>query len=1150
MKKIYTFILLFFSCLSVYSQQPGDTIRVQAWEFGSLSRDSVVVFPDNDNLTYEKILLKYTMRCKEGLVSNTTERNLGCGEWDFSNNTYLVDSNHVETLPSLIGSHYITNYEELVFPFISTPVYDLMRGTQTNVEITNTSNEIEGAIQNGSEGLGNTLNTASNASRSQFLYLAGELTAGGLTAGEIASLSLDLGDEVGEANFLKIRMKNSAEPELVGVQEFNPSDEVYYNDQELIANSTNRFNFHTPFVWDGMSNIIVEYSFTNTDGDLVETSVLGSSTSETLGLSGSNGNNLVFENNAYIECNDYPGFEGTTNRTIEAWVKTDNGGNGEIMTWGRAITGQKFTFRFTSGRLRVEVHGGGTEGSTQIDDGEWHHVVCVLAGSNVGNIRFYIDGQLDPLQTVGNTAISSNISTGFLRVNRGLNNRYFDAEIDEVRLWSTDISQELLNEWKGLKVDESHPHYENLELYFEFNGEGNDVIDSSPNGRNATLFGDRFTLSEVGSDELFKSFEVTKNRPNSTFYQGDYQTSTTMVEVDRPIAKNTRHLVLERSIEETDPNFALDDNVISNDIVELWTPEQTVFNETTGALIETIQLTPEGEITIQDLEYDRRFPYMNELVSFVTPYGIGLDFGIEGQTWYMDMSDYEPILKGNKRMVMTLGGQRQEQMDLEFLFIVGTPPRDVVQYEQVWQATSRIGIASIADVMDDTKFAPTQLPLSSDAETFKLKSSITGHGVEGEFQANGGIVNHIIDINGLPTFLWNLNKECAFNAIFPQGGTWVFDRQGWCPGERSTLTEEDITNFVTPGEMLEIDYTTSAPLIPTGDYRYHVAHQIVGYGPANFDRDASIVQIMAPNNLPEFRRVGTICANPMVTIRNTGGNDLTSLTIRYWINDSQAPQTFEWTGNLAFMEEEVVTIPSPAELWFDLQSENNKFYAEVVSPNGGSDQYEFNNMMVSNFEFPEILPSNISVDVRTNNFANENSYQLVSADGEVIGANDLVIPNTSTSDDYELQGDCFTLKVFDSGHDGLTFFANTAQGSGSILIRDGSGNVIRTFNSDFGGGFDFRFSTSFPVSSEDLEFLRSVKVFPNPAQSVYSLAGEEIGDAQFFMTNQMGQQVQVKTNSRSNDLVTFDINHLQSGIYYIIIQKDEVRTTRKLVVNK
>ena len=63
-----------------------DTVTIKTLNYGSLTRDTVVSFPDGTD-SYEKILMLYSMRCKNALVSDGSNRNKGCGEWDYSCNT-------------------------------------------------------------------------------------------------------------------------------------------------------------------------------------------------------------------------------------------------------------------------------------------------------------------------------------------------------------------------------------------------------------------------------------------------------------------------------------------------------------------------------------------------------------------------------------------------------------------------------------------------------------------------------------------------------------------------------------------------------------------------------------------------------------------------------------------------------------------------------------------------------------------------------------------------------------------------------------------------------------------------------------------------------------------------------------------------------
>jgi hypothetical protein len=1144
MKRLFTFLACLLGFTLLNAQSPGDTIRVQAFDFNSDSRDTVIQFPAEQNLSYEKILLKYGMRCHDALVSTVSNRNLGCREWDFSCNTYIVDSTKIETLPAFTNSHFITNFTGTSFEFLNTPVYNFMRGTQTDVEISATNAETLAKVGSGTEALDRVLSTDHVAGKSQYLYTAEELSAAGFVAGPIHGMSIGVLGDGGEAQFLKILMKNSTKQVLDAVE--NGFSEVYYKNTILKANEENRFQFATPFTWDGSSNLVVEFNFTNLN-PVSATVVEGERKEGNFGLTAVSEQEIMITNNTYIECVDYTGVLGSQNRTMEAWVKTTNGASGEILAWGNNTNADKWVWRFVNGRLRLEINGGGTESSTEVNDGVWHHVACVLDGNNLSDIKFYVDGVLDANATVGNLGITT-ASASNVRISRGINNRYLDSFIDDVRIWDTALSEETIDTWKNIKVDESHPNYDNLQLNFRFDGEGQLVEDSSIHGRDATIIGERYTTSEISGSNLFKEFSTSSSRPNITFYQGDYETNVTNTLVDRPVAKEPAHLVVTQTVIAGDPNVAVDDAIVVSEPVQYWTPDISIFDENTGELLSEEVIASDGVFTITELEYQRRFPFYNELVSFVTPYGIGLDLGETGISFEIDMSDYVSILTGDKRLLMTLGGQNQEEMDLEFLFIVGTPPRDVVQYEQLWQGTNRFGNVRINDILNDVRFAPTSLELSSEASSFKLKSTITGHGSEGEFAQNGGQVTHKMRSGESDLFEWTVTQECSMNPIFPQGGTWVFDRQGWCPGEQSFTHEADITGIVPAGDILNIDYTTTAPPVAGGDYRYHVAHQVVGYGEPNFQNDASVQTIMAPNNGAEFRRVGNICGNPIVVIRNTGANRLTRLTINYWINESLTPQTYEWEGSLDFMEEERIEIPAPRTLWFDLLNDNNRFYVEIENPNGMADEYPFNNTKNATFDLPASIDNDIFVSFRTNNNASENSYQLLDGEGNVVGSNSLLANNTTYTDPYSLADGCYKLVVTDSGQDGVEWFASPAQGSGVIRLQNTNGLTLRTFEPDFGGGFEFSFNTNFSVSNEEIEFLTSIELYPNPTSQLATIVANDILDVEVFMLDVLGREVATYIQSQMDKSVTLDVRHLDAGVYFVVLQRDDLRTTRKLIV--
>ena len=33
-------------------------------------------------------------------------------------------------------------------------------------------------------------------------------------------------------------------------------------------------------------------------------------------------------------------------------------------------------------------------------------------------------------------------------------------------------------------------------------------------------------------------------------------------------------------------------------------------------------------------------------------------------------------------------------------------------------------------------------------------------------------------------------------ALYPQGGTWVYDRANWCPGDKATTRNHELTSYL------------------------------------------------------------------------------------------------------------------------------------------------------------------------------------------------------------------------------------------------------------------------------------------------------------------------------------------------------------------
>ena len=286
---IQFFVFVFFTNINAQTAV-GDTIKIKTFKYGSNSRDSLIAFPTN-TLTYEKIIMKYNMRCKNALISNQTLPNQGCGEWDYSCNTYIVDSTKVEKAPKTAPSHLISNFTGTNYVYTSQPLYDYYDFLQSTVTVNSITTETQYTIGTSNTAVPNLLKTNQVSGHSQILYTAAELAAAGLTAGNINGFILNVANAGGKANFFKVKMQQvSATSTVLAANSLSLTGFTQvYNSNFNFVTGDNRIQFSTPFVWNGTSNILIDFSFTNT---VPTNPIIFNGTSSTPNL-------LLYSNNNY-----------------------------------------------------------------------------------------------------------------------------------------------------------------------------------------------------------------------------------------------------------------------------------------------------------------------------------------------------------------------------------------------------------------------------------------------------------------------------------------------------------------------------------------------------------------------------------------------------------------------------------------------------------------------------------------------------------------------------------------------------------------------------------------------------------------------------------------------------------------------------------
>ncbi len=176
-------------------------------------------------------------------------------------------------------------------------------------------------------------------------------------------------------------------------------------------------------------------------------------------------------NGDYVTLGGYKGIDGSDARTTSAWINSSvpgaAGGDG-IMAWGTNAVGEKWVWRIadTGGRMRVEVNGGGVESTTNVADGNWHHVAVVYDGSgNLNGVQFYVDGVLER-KAVNSTFAITTAAAGtdvFIGTDRvGVNNtsRDFAGDIDDAAIWERALSAQDISDIYQTAIGQGHSFQE------------------------------------------------------------------------------------------------------------------------------------------------------------------------------------------------------------------------------------------------------------------------------------------------------------------------------------------------------------------------------------------------------------------------------------------------------------------------------------------------------------------------------------------------------------------------------------------------------------------------------------------------------------------------------------------------------------------
>lgn len=444
-----------------------------------------------------------------------------------------------------------------------------------------------------------------------------------------------------------------------------------------------------------------------------------------------------------------------------------------------------------------------------------------------------------------------------------------------------------------------------------------------------------------------------------------------------------------------------------------------------------------------------------EIGRMLTPYGgaFNKDWKFD---WELDITDFSLLLRDSVEISYNHTGWENNKdrgwlVTLDFEIIKGKPIAEPISIQKIYGGAYKYGDEkeSIEKLL-----APVHFAKAKDASFAKLKISQTGHGANkgdacGEFCSK----NREIVFNGNTIDTRPMWKKCGDNPLYPQAGTWLFDRANWCPGYLQIPDD-----YVLPLQNENtVDVNMEPYAVKETEAVENTAAYIIQYKKAATKNDVSILDIVAPTDKKQFLRKNPACKNAVIIIKNNGKNNLTSLNITYGTKGF-AEKKYQWKGNLAFNQQTEIALPGE----IDAAKGSNYFTVTLSQPGKKKDEFEADNKMASRFNKAPVHGNDLVLVFKTNHQPQHNAYSIKNAEGKVLYHHsfDSTDKNKLFRDTLKLGAGCYELLVEDSAGDGLEFWANSRGGRGYCRLQDTKGNLLKPFESDFGSSIYYSFSVS------------------------------------------------------------------------------------------
>jgi hypothetical protein len=537
--------------------------------------------------------------------------------------------------------------------------------------------------------------------------------------------------------------------------------------------------------------------------------------------------------------------------------------------------------------------------------------------------------------------------------------------------------------------------------------------------------------------------------------------------------------------------------------------------------------------------------YINyEIGRMLTPYGSNFKEGWS-YTWSIDVTDFQAFLRDSVEIEYIHSGYESPDLGwdltLDFDVLFGPQVADYISVTKMWDGNFQYGNP---ENPIEKQLTPIKVNRSENAAFGRFRIQHTGHGMDEpsgcsefcsrwrELKFDDKIVDH--------RDMW---KDCGNNPLYPQGGTWIFDRAYWCPGD---LQVPDIVDIPLKNNvhMLDLDME---PMTATNidQPKEQITSYFFQFAEPNNNNDVAIEEIIAPSNKDNYNRFNPTGFNPIIRIRNLGKQDLTKLTIVYKTIGFEE-KYLKWKGRLGFYETALITLPGEILA----KSGLNSFSVILEEPNGKEDEWDGDNSMTSEFYDIPTIPSKFVVEFMTNNKPKDNWISIVNSSFDTVFAKTPEMLDSATTylDTLELTEGNYFLNLVDTAGEGLEFWFLADAGYGRLRLKDIDGNLIHLFESDCGNGQFYAFRADNETKVDTTIAHLSVNIYPRMVKdyaTIYTVTNKP-STLKLRITKD-GEYVETHEFANMKDAQTgLDLKHLENGRYVMEIYiNDEHKMNRR-----